>query len=509
MEIDTPARSIRTENMVESNDPIAASVKLRPPIRSQVRFVATDPAVDLTQSRFFGKPLRRVLKSRKFQFFLILPNQIIFWIVIATGVFGITNPGRNFGPAITWYLWFCMVFVLTAVLGRAWCAMCPFGGFGEWLQRRTLFQRTQKSLGLGKKLPESWAGHGLLISTAAFVVLTFIEEYFNIAGPGAPIATSFLVIGIVSFATLSFLVFERRTFCRYFCPLSSLIATVGSMGTVAGFRTKDRDVCLECKTKDCMRGGEQGYGCPWYTWPGSAESNSFCGLCSECYKACPSNNVGLFIQKPLTSVVAPTRRRLDVGLAVTILLGLVLFQQYNALGWFVSLDKWLNSITAFPHYPNPIDYFGGIALAIGAILIALYLISKVAVLSQRRLSLTGLFSSFAYALIPITGLDYFARQLPKFFKHVARVPSAAVSPFGIHLNIYNVRLLTNPQIVTVQVALMGLGTALTLWSVYRIVLTDLSPNVARPKILLSGALVLAAAICVLASFLYLPMHAAS
>lgn len=500
-------QSVATEEF--ANDPIGASLKLRPPETKglEEHFKMTDPSIDLTENRIFGGILRKALRNRKFQFFLILPNQIIFWIVIATGIFGVTNPGRNFGPAITWYLWFCMVFVLTAVIGRAWCAMCPFGGLGEWIQRRTLFQRTQKALGLGKKLPESWAGHGLLVSTAAFVILTFLEEFFNIAGPGAPIATSFLVLGIVTFATASFLLFERRTFCRYICPLSSLVATVGSMGTMAGFRTKDRDVCLNCKTKDCMRGGVEGFGCPWYTWPGSADSNSFCGLCSECYKACPSDNIGLFIQKPMTSVIEPQKRRMDIALAVSILLGLVLFQQYNALSWFSPIDDWLNSTISFPHYPNPIDYFGGISLAVLVIWLGVKAVQRLSRVKMPKPS--SLFIAFNYALIPITGLDYFARQLPKFFKHVVRVPESVVSPLGIHLGIYKIRLLTDSQIVTVQVALMGLGTALTLWAVYRIIKTDMGRSLGGSKAAMAGLMVFALVICLVASILYIPMQAAS
>jgi hypothetical protein len=103
---------------------------------------------------------------------------------IFSGIFGTLTPGLNFGTAITWYVWFFVIFLMMVAVGRAWCAMCPFGGFAEWLQRRTLWQRTTKTLGLGWRLPESWAGHGLLISTVVFVGLTWIEEYFNIAGPG-------------------------------------------------------------------------------------------------------------------------------------------------------------------------------------------------------------------------------------------------------------------------------------------------------------------------------------
>ncbi len=493
------------------NDPISVAVNLRPyqGEKAKEHFKTTDPGVDVTKLPLIGKPLARAMKSRKFQFFLIVPNQIIFWIVIISGIFGITDPGRNFGPAITWYLWFCLVFVMMVVVGRAWCSMCPFGGFGEWIQRRALFQRTQKALGLGKKLPESWAGHGLVISVGTFLVLTFIEEYFNIAGPGAPIATSLMVIGIVTFALLSFLVFERRTFCRYICPLSSLIGTVGAMGMVSGFRTRDREVCMSCSTKDCMRGSEDGYGCPWYTWPGSADSNSMCGLCSECYKSCPSDNIGLFVQSPLKSVIAPVRRKADVGLAVSILLGLVLYQQYNAMSWYATLDTKLNSFLHFPHYPDPIGYFGGIGLGVVVVWLLALGVRKVSGAFTSGSNKTTWFTTLCYALIPITGADYFARQLPKFFKHVPRVLSSIGQPFGLHPGVYNVRLLTDPRIVTVQLMVMGLGTAASLYAAYRISGRDLATQSRRPQVAVAASLLMVFAISVLATLIYLPMHAAS
>src|SRR5487761_873580 len=353
---------VSSPEVVSPPDPVGVAIRLRPPVRSGVteRFEPSDPPKgwDVAAHPKGG----RILRSRKFQFALILPNQLIFWLVIVLGLLGTVVPGLNFGTAITWYIWFCLVFVMMVVVGRAWCVMCPFGGFAEWIQRRTLWKRTQRRLGLGRKLPEPVARYGFLLSVGSFLLLTWIEEYFNIAGPGNPWATSFMVLGIVTSALLFFLVFERRTFCRYFCPLTALIGTVGAMGSVAGFRTRDRQICLECKTKDCMRGGVNGYGGPWYTWPGSADSNLACGLCSECFKGCPEDNVGLFLQRPLTSVIAPLRRRADIAWGIVILWGLVLFQQVNAFAPFGRLDGWLNTHLHYPAYPNPVDYFGVIAV---------------------------------------------------------------------------------------------------------------------------------------------------
>ena len=514
---------IKADDKVHLTDPVAVAIRLRPHDRDGVheRFDASDPVAGLDVARH---PLvARVLRNRKFQFLLILPNQIVFWTVIFVGLFGTAIPGLNFGAAITWYVWFCLVFVMMVVVGRAWCAMCPFGGFAEWIQRRTLFQRTQKTLGLGRKFPEPLARMGFILPVGSFLLLTWIEEYFNIAGPGNPAATSFMVIGIVATALAFFLIFERRTFCRYICPLTSVIGTIGSMGSVAGFRTRDRDKCVSCETKDCMRGGDDGFGCPWYTWPASADSNLYCGLCSECYKSCSEDNIGLFLQKPLTSVVAPTRRRADVAWAVVLLWGLVLYQQLNALSFYARVDNWLNAHLHFPHYPNPVAYLGLIGLLALVTPGASWAIATLSARRNLQFERAGSFvdrgSRFrayfvpvAYGLIPVVGADYFARQLPKFFKNSPRVIPAVQHVFGFagtNSSLYNARLLSDPRIIVVQVAVMALGTLGALWATWRITNRELV-GVSRSAIVVRTATLAVVALSgAAAALLYVAMQAAS
>jgi NosR/NirI family nitrous oxide reductase transcriptional regulator len=503
-------------------DPIPVAVRLRPPEREglDARFGPSDPSGDLDLLK--NPRIARLVRNRKFQFLLILPNQIIFWTVIFVGLLGTAIPGLNFGSAITWYVWFCLVFVMMVVVGRAWCAMCPFGGFAEWIQRHTFWRRTQSALGLGRKFPEPLARLGFILPVAVFLLLTWIEEFFNIAGPGKPAATSFMVIGIVGTALTFFLVFERRTFCRYICPLTSLIGTVGSMGTVAGFRTRDRQVCLSCQTKDCMRGGTEGFGCPWYTWPGSADSNLYCGLCSECYKSCPEDNVGLFLQKPLTSVVAPRRRRADVAWAIALLWGLVLYQQVNATSSFATLDNWLNARLHFPHYPNPIDYLGVIALlalataAIVGVVSTLFArrdleLRRPGAFADRSSRFRAFFVPITYGLIPVVGADYFARQLPKFLQHAPRVLPAAAHILGFSSTrsaVYSFGLATNGWIVVVQVAVVALGTLAAAWSTWRITGNELV-SISRSRIGVRLTTLFVVLGCgAAAAVLYVIMHAA-
>ena len=497
--------------------------RVRQPSRAglEAHFGPTDPQVDISRD----PRVRRLLRSRPFQFMLILPNQIIFWLVIVTGLVGILAPTHNFATVITWYIWFCAVFLLMVGIGRGWCVMCPFGGFAEWVQRHTFWKRHAISIGLHLRWPERLTKWALLPSVAMFLGLTWFEEYFNIAGPGDPRFTSFLVFFVIGSALITFLLFERRTFCRYLCPLTALIGTVGSTGMVAGMRTRDRERCLTCPTKDCMRGSERGYPCPWYEWPGSATSNLMCGLCTECVKNCPYDNVGIYVQKPLTSVFAPLRRRWDVAAIVVVLFGLVVFQQLNALPFYAPLDRTLNSFTHFPGYPNPLDYLGFIVVVSGAVVACIAGLR--AVFARRSASgaptaaasrhFGAWFVPLAYALIPLMAVDYLARQLPKFWLDSPKLIAAISNPFGLgwnlfgtaHLQIAQAHILGTQGVIDSQIALVGLGTIGAVYAALRIVTRDLAPLTRHPRALAAASggvmTILGAAVAVL----YVAMRAAT
>jgi NosR/NirI family transcriptional regulator, nitrous oxide reductase regulator len=504
------------------SNPVAMSIRLRPPERDGMaeRFGATDPPAGLELTK---RPwVARLLASRKFYFALAAPTTLFFLLILVSGLVGTKDPTLNL-TAITWYLWFCLIFVMLVVAGRAWCAMCPFGTVGDWIQRRSFFQRTQKVLGLGRKVPEPIARYGFLLSVGTFAVLTWFEEFYNIGGPGAPHDTSIMIGAILLSAAVFFVVFERRSFCRYICPLTALEGTIGSMGSAAGFRTKDRDVCLTCLTKDCMRGGEDGYGCPWYTWPGSAESNLTCGLCSECYRACPNDNVGFFVQRPLTSVVAPTRRRADVAWAVLLLWGMVLFQQVNATNGYVNLDGKLNGWLHFPQYPNPVDYIGVIAVLALVTAVPVWLIGRFFARPDATFPSTGprflernnRFRAYllplAYGLIPVVGADYFARQLPKFFTFISTAIPSIGHPFGLGSTtsaLYNTPLLAGNSLVIAEIVVVALGTLASVWATWRIAGRELAPISGRAtgvKIASAGFAIVCGAT---AAYLYVLMHGA-
>ncbi len=242
---------------------------------------------------------------------------------------------------------------------------------------------------------------------------------------------------------------------------------------VAGFRTKDREKCVNCQTKDCMRGGKEGYGCPWYTYPATADTNAYCGMCSECYKACPYDNIGLYAQKPLNSVVTP-KKKSSLAWVAGILFGLVIFQMWNALPIYQTIDGWLNDVLHFPGYPNPVDYLGATFLVVGFFAGVFFLMSKtLAIKDQAARTFNNWFAPLMYGFIPLMGADYLARVMPKFLNHAADAVALIPSAFGHPVGFADFQILSLDWLLRLQYILVGLGTVGTIYAISKIVRRDI------------------------------------
>ncbi|WP_235185622.1 hypothetical protein [Candidatus Acidianus copahuensis] len=302
-------------------------------------------------------------------------------------------------------------------------------------------KREIKNLGLNLRWPIKYST--ILYSAVGFSVLTWMEEFYNIGGPGIPMLTSVVLIYIGGLELFISLLFQDRTFCRTICPLSAPLAATTVISPLGTFRAKNSEVCKSCNTKDCMKGNDKSFGCPWFASPGSKENSPMCGLASDCYKACPHENIDWNIKKfPWLSDLTGGKKRFDVALSVAILTGVVLFQFVNALPFYTMIDMYLSAITGWENiarllvpslsqfgystygYPNPLDYF-----AINSIpVVVLLLVSK---MEQRRgISLKWGFTSLSYALIPIFASTILARNLPKFLGGSPLILGEILNPLG-------------------------------------------------------------------------------
>ena len=444
-------------------------------------------------------PVAWWLRRRSWQFQVILPNQILFWVVIAVGLWGAATFDDNFATTITWFVWFSLVFALILVTGRGWCAVCPFGGLAEWVQRGRLWHgrgEAGRGLGLNRPVPRWLADRGCVTTAVTFGVLTWVEEYFEVADGSPPERTSWTVIGIIGFALAAFLVFERRAFCRYLCPLGGLIGVLGAGAPLTGFRSRDRAVCRACTTKECLRGNADAYGCPWFNWPGGSETGVNCGLCGECYRACRTGNVGLWVERPLAALARRHGRRADVAWTAVLLGGLMLHQHLHETSWWERLDGAVNGWTGLPHGPDPVLFVVLTAAYTVALLLPVWLARHLLYrrppggLPDRGSSFTYRTTPFRaylvpswYAAVPLLGCDFLAVQLLGFFQDAPKVGPAAGRLLGLDATgpAATTELLGTGAVVHLQVALLLAGALASAGVFWRRSAVELGPISRWPR----------------------------
>lgn len=437
--------------------------------------------------------IARALRWPPVRFLLILPALVMLALVLASALLGPANPRANLATTLTWNVWFCLLFVLVLVTGRGWCVICPFGGLAESLQRRAFWGRGRPA-GLGLMLPQRLTQYGYLIPVGTLVLLTWVEERFAIAEGRAAVLTGYLLAVILLVTVGGFLVLQGRGYCRYLCPLSGLIGILGAVAPVAGFRSRDRSTCHDCRTRECLRGSAATSGCPWYAWPGSEESNLSCGLCGECFSACPTDQVGLYLTAPLESVIRLGYRRADVGWGVAVLLGLAVQEQVHLTGQYQGVEGWLNRVVPLPEIPNVLAYLATITLVTLVIATPAWLAGAISprlaieklrpsgplrprdrdggTFVYRRSPFRSCFLPLTYACIPLVGADYLACQLPGFIQGSTAALTALARPFasgaGNAASLTHTALLSPTATVLTQVGVVVAGILASVYAAWRI-----------------------------------------
>lgn len=244
--------------------------------------------------------LKRIVKLRSFQFLVIFPNFVFFYLFIMSAFWGSPVGNRNIAIILVWIAWW---FVFKAILvplgGRVWCMVCPLPAPAEWLSRKSLtavkyiekpfrglhhrFIGFQKDW--PKRLSTIWLQNVLVLALISFAIIWLTR----------PIATAFLFIGILLVTFVLALIYRHRVFCLYLCPVGGFLGPY-SMASMTEVRAVDPQVCKKHKEKCCYTGGPDGWACPWNRYVGKMERNNYCGLCTECIKSCPKDNVGIFFR---------------------------------------------------------------------------------------------------------------------------------------------------------------------------------------------------------------------
>ncbi|MFZ3169481.1 MAG: 4Fe-4S binding protein [Candidatus Methanoperedens sp.] len=232
--------------------------------------------------------IRSVFKNRKTRFLFQLPAILLLVLAVFAGFFGIQNSNKSLATISIWVIWWSLLIISLALFGRIWCLMCPFGAAGYF-----------------------------------FLIITWADFQFNLVN--SPMYTAYFIVALLGLIVIISIIFERRSFCRYVCPITGLIGLY-SMFAPFELRAKEKETCKICKEKYCISGNENGYACPVFEYPGTMEKNANCILCTECVKTCHRNNISFNLRSFAGDLFTLTKTRMDEALFILVLLGVTIFQ---------------------------------------------------------------------------------------------------------------------------------------------------------------------------------------
>jgi ferredoxin len=410
--------------------------------------------------------LKTTLKSRAFQPALMLLTLFFFVVAILAGFVGTPAGSHNFGIIFVWIVWWALlIIVMVPFFGRLWCTICPIPGPGEWLQRRSLIRRIPgrpHSLRWRwpRRLRNIWLQNFGFLGVALFstVILT------------RPSVTAWLLLGMLLLGVVLSIFYENRVFCRYVCPVGGFIGLYSLTSSIE-LRVKDTQICKDHTTKDCLIGTACSYGCPWLVFPGNLERNTYCGLCTECLKACPKDNIAINLRPFGTDLLVAKDRSLDEAYKALIMLACAVLYSAVLLGPWGWVKNWANMETL----PKWLVYAAAFLIINLLLVPGLFWLTAAAARTAARLQVPvkRLFVDYAYSLVPMGLTGWIAFSFSFVFVNGSYAAAVLSDPFGWGWDLVGTRSVPwtplLPELVSIlQVVLLLVGLVFSMVIAYRI-----------------------------------------
>lgn len=361
---------------------------------------------------------RKLLHNRWPQFLLRAAALAGFLFTVLAGLLGSPVGSHNFAIIFVWIAWWTALKLgFIPFGGRSWCNFCPIPMPGEWLQNGGILRRRGKNFGLNKRWPRRLRGSWLQAGGFLLVTLT------------TPGVTAYVLLGVLALAMGLSLVFERRAFCSYLCPIGGLSGLYAQAGPVE-VRVKDLRICAAHKQKDCHQA------CPWNLYVPALQSSNPCGLCMECLRACPHDNIAVNL-RPWGSDLGPgTKHRLDEAFLGLALLASALINSAVFLGPWGGLKS-----AAFAVGSGA--WFGYAAACLGVALILLPGLYAAAVWAAqvwegKTLPLKKALAHYSQVLVPLGLMAWIAFTVSFAFAKFSYVMPVLSDPFGWGWNLLGI-----------------------------------------------------------------------
>jgi DNA-binding NtrC family response regulator len=354
---------------------------------------------------------RNLLRDERVRQFLRRPTVMatLIWVdivfvavVTALTVYGGAQPAghplnafaTNPGMLVTWLVWFPLLPVSAFAVGRLWCGVCPIAGIGDLAGRIKRFNLPAPAI---LKRLDFW------LLAATFILVDYVEELFGVAD--RPWATAMFLVVIVYLAVAMTVLFERKTFCRYLCPLAGVLGAYSAM-SILEIRGNKKVCQTQCGDHTCHKGTADVPGCPLSAYPASINTNAECMMCLNCLKSCENRGVQLNLRPPLQELWRNTAPMLSMSVFAVILVGLMAKHQFPALTSWITTQQQLGWSDAGAH---TILFVGFALLAIVPFMVSSMLSAAA---SRERVSANA--AAYGIAFLPLAFSGHLAHLAHEF-----------------------------------------------------------------------------------------------
>ena len=386
---------------------------------------ASAAVYNLTRVPLLRGLVRYLVSSPKILLGLKLVFVVLFLLVIYAGLFGSQIPERNLATLLTWNIWWAGLIFSVFFLGTAWCAVCPWDTLSQWLVRRRLWKRAEPNNSLNLRVPR--ALRTIWPALLMFIALTWLELGLGITTN--PYATAAVSLLMVVMATSSLAIFERKAFCRYFCPVGRTVGFYSQLAPVE-LRPIDTQTCADCKTLDCYYGDKDTEPCPTWLVMGRLKQNSYCTSCGNCVRSCPSDNVAWRLRSPSVEAVQDARPRHDEA---WFMIGLLALTGFHGLSMMPFWETWMSQLARVLHDSGQllpsftIGMFGSMAVVV--MVYALF-VAATRWLMGNGVPFRRLFTHLSFVALPLAFAYHMAHNLNHLVREGVGIGAVFLNPLG-------------------------------------------------------------------------------
>jgi hypothetical protein len=261
-----------------------------------------------------------------------------------------------------------------------------------------------------------------------FIALTWLELGVGITT--SPYATAAVSLLMVVLATASLAIFQRKAFCRYFCPVGRTVGYYSQLAPIE-LRPIDTDTCANCKTLDCYHGNQNVEPCPTWLVMGRLTQNSYCTSCGNCTQSCPHENIAWRFRPPSAEALHSGRPHWDES---WFMIGLLALTGFHGLTMMPFWEVWMSQLA------QSIGDSGRLlpSFTIGLIACILVIAGIYSVFIEITRKITGtdlefkrLFSSFAFVALPLAFAYHMAHNLNHLIRESVGIGAVFTNPLGI------------------------------------------------------------------------------